>query len=200
MPTGEKRLTRYITTMTTLIHPIKRTVTAFVLTFALTSTAFAQETALEGLFQELSEATEDNHSRIADRVIARFEKSGSPAMDLLLRRGGDALEEGDDAAAIEHLTALVDHAPDFAEAYHRRATAYFRAGLMGPALDDLRQTLVLNPRHFRAMFGVGILMEELGRKDEAIAAFEAVLDLYPLEPDATDALARLALEIEGQAI
>lgn len=183
-----------------LIHLIKRTVAAFAVTLTLTGPGFAQETALDELFQELSEATEANHSRIASRVIAQFEKSGSAAMDLLLRRGGDALEDGDDRAAIEHLTALVDHAPDFAEGYHRRATAYFRAGLMGPALDDLRQTLVLNPRHFRAMFGVGILMEELGRTDEAIAAYEAVLEIYPLEPDATEALARLELEVEGQAI
>ena len=186
--------------MTTLTHHIKRTVAAFAVTFTLTGSVFAQETGLDDLFQELSTATEANHARIADRVIARFERSGSAAMDLLLRRGDDALEEGDDIAAIEHLTALVDHAPDFAEGYHRRATAYFRAGLMGPALDDLRQTLVLNPRHFRAMFGVGILLEELGRTDEAVAAYEAVLEVYPLEPDATEALARLALEIEGQAI
>ena len=200
MPSGESRLTRYITYMTTLTHLIKRTVTAFVVTLTLTDPTLAQETALDSLFQELSEADEGNHDRIANRVIARFEKSGSPAMDLLLRRGGEALEEGEEAVAIEHLTALVDHAPDFAEGYHRRATAYFRAGLVGPALDDLRQTLVLNPRHFRAMFGVGVLLEELDRRDEAIAAYEAVLDIYPLEPDATDALARLALEIEGQAI
>lgn len=200
MPSGESRPTRYITTMATLTHLLKRTVTAFAVTLTLTTASFAQETALDGLFQELIEAEEGNHARIADRVIARFEKSGSAAMDLLFRRGGDALEDGDDQAAIEHFTALVDHAPDFAEGYHLRATAYFRAGLMGPALDDLRQTLVLNPRHFRAMFGVGILMEELGRQDDAIAAYEAVLEIYPLEPDATDALSRLALEIEGQAI
>lgn len=200
MPSGESRLTRYITFMTTLTHLIKCTVTAFALTFTLTSPSLAQETGLDSLFQELSEADDSNHDRVAKRVIARFEKSGSPAMDLLLRRGGEALEEGDEQAAIEHLTALVDHAPDFAEGYHRRATAYFRAGLMGPALDDLRQTLVLNPRHFRAMFGVGLILEDLGRQEEAIAAYDAVLDIYPLEPDATNALARLALEIEGQAI
>jgi tetratricopeptide (TPR) repeat protein len=186
--------------MTTLTHLIKRIVTAFAVTFTLTTASFAQETALDSLFQELIEANEGNHARIAERVRARFEKSGSPAMDLLLRRGGDAIEADDNVAAIEHLTALVDHAPDFAEAYHRRATAYFRADLMGPALDDLRQTLVLNPRHFRAMFAIGIILEVLGRPDEAIAAYQAVLDVYPLEPDATDALARLVIEIEGQAI
>jgi len=186
--------------MTTLTHLLKRIVTAFFVTFTLTTPSFAQETVLDGLFQELKEADETNHMRIADRVTARFEQSGSAAMDLLLRRGGEALEVGDDRTAIEHLTALVDHAPEFAEAYNLRATAYFRTGLIGPALDDLRQVLILNPRHFRAMFGVGVVMEELGRQSDAIAAYQAVLELYPLEPEATDALARLALEIEGQAI
>ena len=186
--------------MATLTHLIKRTVAAFAVTLTLTTGTLAQETALDGLFQELIDAGEGNHTRVANRVIARFEKSGSPAMDLLLRRGGDALDEGEDRVAIEHLTALVDHAPDFAEGYHRRATAYFRAGLLGPALDDLRQTLVLNPRHFRAMFSVGTLMEVLGRQNEAIAAYNAALVIYPLELDATNALARLAIENEGQAI
>ena len=58
-------------------------------------------------------------------------------------------------AAIEHLTALTDHAPDFAEGWHARATAYFRAVLLGPAMDDLQRALVLNPDNFDAVFGLG---------------------------------------------
>ena len=121
-------------------------------------------------------------------------------MDLLLRRAEDAAEEGQFEVAIEHLTALVDHAPEFAEGYHSRASAYFAVGQIGPALDDLRQTLVLNPRHFEAMYGVGIMLEELGREDDAIAAYQAIQKIYPLDPRAAEALARLELKLEGQAI
>jgi len=160
----------------------------------------AQQTDLDALFQELIEADEATHARVANRILSRFEKSGSPAMDLLLRRGTDAAEEGEFTAAIEHFTALIDHAPDFAEGYHSRASAYFSAGLMGPAIDDLRQTLVLNPRHFEAMFGVGVIMEELGKDAGAQAAFEAILEIYPLDPQALEALERLDLKTQGQAI
>lgn len=186
--------------MATLTHRFKRTVTAFAVTIALTTPLAAQETDLDDLFQELIAADEATHERVADRIIARFEKSGSPSMDLLLRRASDAAEEGEFEIAIEHLTALVDHAPDFAEGYHSRASAYFAVGLVGPALDDLRQTLVLNPRHFEAMFGIGIMLEELGRDADAIAAYEAIQEIYPLNPRAAEALARLELKLEGQAI
>ena len=179
---------------------IKRTVTAFLLTFALSAPLTAQETDLDALFQELIEADEDTHERIADRITRRFEQSGSPAMDLLLRRGNDAAEEGEFNVAIEHFTALVDHAPDFAEGYHSRASAYFMAGLIGPAIDDLRQTLVLNPRHFDAMFGVGIILEELGREDDAILAYQAIQEIYPLDPEAAEALSRLETQTTGQQI
>jgi len=186
--------------MATLTHRFKCTVTAFALSLAIASPLAAQETDLDTIFQELIEADEFTHERVADRIRARFEKSGSAAMDLLLRRGSEAAEEGDYAIAIEHFTALLDHTPDFAEGYHSRASAFFGLGLIGPALDDLRQTLVLNPRHFEAMFGIGIMLEELGRDADAIAAYEAIQEIYPLDPQAAAALARLDLKTQGQAI
>src|SRR5690606_3470319 len=94
--------------------------------------------------------------RLAEADILReWSKSGSPAMDLLLKRGREAMEAGDLKAAIEHLTALTDHAPEFAEGWNARATAYFLAGAFGPSVDDIRHTLALNPRHFGALAGLG---------------------------------------------
>lgn len=186
--------------MAVLISRIKCIVTAFVLAMAMPAGLAAQDADLDALFAELRAADDDTHTRVADRILRRFEQSGSASMDLLLRRGSEAAEEGDFAVAVEHFTALVDHAPDFAEGYHSRASAYFGLGLIGPALDDLRQTLVLNPRHFEAMFGVGIVLEELGRDEDAIAAYRAIQELYPLDPDAATALERLQLKTEGQAI
>jgi len=76
--------------------------------------AAAQTAKLDELFAELSEADARRAARIEREIWAEWSKSGSPAMDLLLQRGRDALAEGDYALAIEHLTALTDHAPDFA--------------------------------------------------------------------------------------
>ena len=61
-------------------------------------------------------------------------------MDLLLTRGRDALEAGETVLAIRHFTALIDHAPEFAEGYNGRATAYFQMGRYGLSLEDIRMT------------------------------------------------------------
>ncbi|WP_440227336.1 hypothetical protein, partial [Escherichia coli] len=82
-----------------------------------------------------------------------WSQSGSPAVDLLLRRGQDALEAGAPEVAVEHFTAAIDHAPAFAEGYAGRAAAYYLTGRVGPAIDDLRAALVLEPRHIAALQG-----------------------------------------------
>ena len=181
-------------------HSFKRTVAAFLLGSCLAGPILAQETADEDLFQQLLEADEATHEAIANRIIGTWVRSGSPAMDLLYRRGEEALEDDDPRAAVEHFTALVDHAPDFAEGYHARASAYFAMDLIGPALDDLRQVLVMEPQHFQAMFGFGAILESLERPEDALEVYEAVLKIYPLFPQAVEGVARLKLQLEGQAL
>jgi len=190
----------YITLMVQVFPRFNCVVAACVASLLFAAPLSAQHADLDALFQELREADKQTHARVADRIRRRFSQSGSPAMDLLLRRGNEAAEEGDLTAAIEHYTALIDHAPDFAEGYHSRASAYFSVGLVGPAIDDLRQTLALNPRHFEAMFGVGIMLEELGRTNEAVAAYEAIREIYPFDPQAAAALDRLDVQLQGQAL
>ncbi|WP_339929791.1 tetratricopeptide repeat protein [Yoonia sp. 208BN28-4] len=155
---------------------------------------------LDDLFQELLEADEQTHSRIADRISGQWERSGSAAIDLLYRRGTDALEENEPGIAAEHLTAALDHDPTFAEGYHARASAYYALGMVGPALDDLRQTLVLEPRHFDAMFGFGVLLEELERYEDAAEVYRRIQEIYPLDPEAAAGLERISLQLEGQSL
>ena len=111
-----------------------------------------------------------------------------------------ACAAGDYAAAIEHFTAVVDHAPDFAEGYNGRATAYYFAGLIGPALDDIRQTLVLNPRHFGALRGFGAILEQLGQDEQALEVYGKVLALSPHAPDMEEAAERLEQKLLGRSL
>jgi tetratricopeptide (TPR) repeat protein len=121
-------------------------------------------------------------------------------MDLLLKRGRDALEEEDNERAIEHLSALTDHAPDFAEGWHLRATAFYRAGLYGPALDDLERALALNPNNFNAIFGLAVMMQEFGDLARAAEAYDRVLALHPHHEQAKEAKERLAGQGIGQTL
>ena len=68
------------------------------------------------------------------------------------------------------------------------------------ALDHLRQALVLNPRHFGAMRGVGVILEDLGRPADALEVYRAILALNPASIDMQKAADRLELELEGQAL
>lgn len=140
------------------------------------------------LLEQLRTGTPEQ-AAITERTLEReWARSGSATMDLLLKRGREALAVGDTGTAIEHLTALTDHAPQFAEGYHARATAYFRAELFGPAIDDLEVVLSLNPQHFNAIFGLGVIFDELGRTRQAAQLYRRVLALNPHQENATKAL------------
>jgi len=118
-------------------------------------------------------------------------------MDLLLTRARDALDAGDTTLAIRHFTALVDHAPDFAEGYNGRASAYFQAGRYGLALEDIRKTLELNPRHFTAMSGLALILEELGEPGDALDAWRAVERLHPNLEGLEASIKRLEISVGG---
>ncbi|WP_245008476.1 tetratricopeptide repeat protein [Paracoccus marcusii] len=146
---------------------------------------------LDDAFARLAQ-TEGEGWRIAESDILReWSRSGSPAMDLLLQRGEAALDMGDIPSAIGHLTALTDHAPDFAAGFQTRAAAYATAGQFGPALADLRRTLELEPRHFAALTQLGAMLEEMGDDARALAAYRASLAIHPHQQEAIDGKARL---------
>ncbi|NAZ35494.1 hypothetical protein GT358_01525 [Rubellimicrobium sp. CFH 75288] len=142
----------------------------------------------------------DAARRIESELAALWSRSGSPALDLLLRRGQDALKAGEAAAAVEHLTAAIDHDPTFAEAYVARAAGFYLLNQPGPALDDLREALVLNPHHWEAMKGFALLLEEIGRPEAALEVWRRVTEINPQDAIARSSADRLALSLEGRAI
>ena len=154
-------------------------------------TAAFAEMASPELLERLRSASEIDAPRVEREVETVWSRSGSAAMDLLLKRGRDAMEEGNMPLAIEHFTALTDHAPDFAEGYHMRAQAYFRANLYGPALDDLETTLSLNPDNYNAIFGFAILVQEFGDLRRAADLYRRVLAINPNHENAKSALSGL---------
>ncbi len=175
-------------------------IVAALLPLFFSSPLLAQTERLDTLFAELAASDESAAPRIEREIWSEWSKSGSPAMDLLLQRGRDAMAEGDTDAAIEHLTALTDHAPDFAEGWNALATAYFQAGEFGPSVQDIARTLTLNPRHFGALSGLGMIFEELGDDARALEAYKAALALHPHLAGAQEAVKRLEAQATGQEL
>jgi Flp pilus assembly protein TadD len=162
--------------------------------------AQAEAAALDDLFIALRDAEGPAVHAIEAKIVQEWSRSGSPSIDLLLDRGRDAMEREDWSRAIEHLSALVDHAPDFAEGWNARATAHFQAGRFGHALRDIEQTLALNPRHFGALSGLGVIMEQLGHEQLALQAWQAVAELSPNRQELDETLARLERKAMGQTL
>lgn len=166
---------------------------------ALATPVFAEDNArLDDLFRQLQTATEAEAQQITQAIWLEWSKSGSPAMDLLLKRGRDAMGHGQPGLAIDHFSALIDHAPDFAEGYNARATAYFQTGDLGPSVSDIARTLTLNPRHFGALSGLGMIFEELGQPEKALEAYQAALAINPHLTDVGEAVKRLETSLGGQ--
>lgn len=156
---------------------------------------------LDDLYTRLAQAQDAAEAgRIEAEIRIEWSKSDSSAMDLLFQRGTDALAAGNIPAAIEHLTALVDHAPGFTEGYSARAAAYYAAGEVGPALADLAHVLEADPRNFDALMTLGILLEESEKPEKALEAYRAVQAIHPFLTDVNDAIDRLAKTLEGQEL
>jgi tetratricopeptide (TPR) repeat protein len=166
----------------------------------LASPVTAQTEKLDELFTELLTADATDARRLEREIWSEWSKSGSPSMDLLLERGRSAMQEGDLPAAIGHLTALTDHAPDFAEGWNARATAYFQAGEYGPSINDIARTLTLNPRHFGALSGLGMIFEQLGDEERALEAYKAALAIHPQLEGIRESVERLETKAAGQEL
>lgn len=193
--------------MSVFLPNLKHTVAAFVaiVMFSLPSgaenpTIGPDLTDPDALLAQLAEADPAEAMRIDRQLKAIWSKSGSAAMDLLLKRGRDALEVDNLAAAIEHLTALTDHAPDFAEGFHARASAYYEAELYGPALSDLERALALNPNNYDAIFGLGTILEVFNEDERAFEMYSRSLELHPHNEPVTDALERLKPKVAGKTL
>ena len=158
------------------------------------------EERIDRAFERLTVEDEETWRDAQKDIATLWSKSGSPSFDLLLKRGRDAMEREDFAAAALHFDDLVNLAPEFAEGWNMRATLRFHQKEYGRSLADIAETLALEPRHFGALSGMGIILETLELKSEALSAYRAALEVHPHMENAQEAVDRLAPDVDGKPI
>lgn len=181
----------------------KGAVTVFCLVVGISLPATAQSVGsvdIEQLLTDLANPETENWESVERQIRNEWSKSGSASMDFLLQRGQKALDEGNFDLALEHLTALVDHAPDFAEGWNARATALFNKELYGPAMADLARALDLNPRHFGAMTGLAVILQSVGMYEDAMEAWRLVKAAHPHRPEMQEAMDALDTLLGGSTL
>ena len=139
----------------------------------------AADSEVDLLFAQLLTADTETAQQIELRILEIWSDSGSPSMNLLLQRGRRAIAQRRHRAAIDHLTALTDHAPQFAEGWNARATAWFMMGRYELSMADIERTLALNDRHFGAMAGMAMILERRGLNEEALSVLLVVEGIHP---------------------
>jgi len=157
--------------------------------------------SLDTLFEALKIAPDDASAKaIEDRIWAIWMSSDSDTCNLLMNRVKVATDDKDYDLAIKILDAIVTIKPDYVEAWNRRATLYYIKHEYGRALADLREVLAREPRHFGALGGLGLILQDIGDDKHALQAYQAALAIDPHLRDLADTVKTLREKVEGRDI
>ena len=156
---------------------------------------------LDFLFGALKVAPDETTAKaIEQRIWALWTASRSDTAVLLMTRVQKAIEDKDIDLAIKLLDAIVKIKPDYVEAWNRRATIYYMKKDYGRALADIREVLKREPRHFGALSGMGLILQDIGDDKQALEVYRRVLSVYPRMPRIPDLVKKLQEQVEGRDI
>lgn len=135
---------------------------------------------LDRLFAQL-QSTGDRAEAVAiqESIWGLWFQSEDAAVTRWMRRGNIALNQGRLDEALAAFDQVVREAPEFAEGWNRRATLHYLMGSYAASVRDVERTLALEPRHFGALSGLGLINLRLGHNDQAIKAFREALKVNP---------------------
>ena len=175
--------------------------TAATLTFVVPTQAGQKDPRLDGLFEDLRKApTEEEAQPVEEKIWRVWLMSGNGSVDAEMLRGLHAMGKKDNEAALDAFTRAVTMQPDFAEGWNKRATVNYLLGRYDQSVIDIQKTLELEPRHFGALSGLGLINLALGRDRQALAAFEAALKIHPHMPGADSHIRELREKFRGKGI
>jgi tetratricopeptide (TPR) repeat protein len=156
---------------------------------------------LDFLFGALKAAPDETSAKhVEARIWAIWLHTPSDTAALLMMRAKAAMDAQQTDVAIKLLDSIVKLRPDYVEAWNRRATLYYLKNDYGRSLADIQQVLVREPRHFGALAGLGMIMQDLGDDKRALDAFRKALAVNPHLDKVPDLVKTLSEKVEGRDI
>ena len=167
--------------------PVTRTLSIFlalaVAAVALPAAADQNDARLDGLFTRLQATSDAREARSIEGVIwAIWIESADAAINKEMTAGIAAMRIGDMRTALSVFDSVVEQAPDFAEGWNKRATVYYLIREFDASVRDVGRTLALEPRHFGALSGLGLIYLAVGEEEAAMRAMEKALTIHPHMP------------------
>ena len=175
---------------------------ALVLLLALIAgSAWATDSRLDHLFQQLGQAQDAAEGdRIAMAIVDIWNRPADEVTRELLEHGQSALFELDTKTALAAFDASIEREPNYAEGWNKRATLYYVMGEFDASIADIVQALRLEPRHFGALAGLGMVYDAQAHQQHALHAYRAALTINPYLNDVRKRAETLEREIAASRI
>jgi tetratricopeptide (TPR) repeat protein len=156
---------------------------------------------LEPLFEQLAGADSVQQAETMVREIwGIWYESGDADINDLMARGMVAMNAGRFDVARRFFDEVIEADPDFAEGWNKRATVHWLMDNLEESMDDIQRTLALEPRHFGAASGMGLIFMQRGDKDGALRAFQQVLKINPSDTGAIRRVEKLQRLVDEEAV
>ena len=132
-----------------------------------------REESLDRLFASLRKASGEQAAKATEEKIWElWSRSDSATAEVLLGQAVMAMGAADNAASLEILDRIIVAYPTFAEAWNKRATLHFMIGNYDASLADIEKVLDLEPRHFGALAGRGMIYQRQGKWSAGPVCFQ----------------------------
>jgi len=156
---------------------------------------------LDFLFGALKAAPDEVSAKhVEARIWAIWIQTPSDTASLLMTRAKTAVDAKKIDVAIKLLDSVIKLRPDYIEAWNRRATLYYMQNDYGRSLADIREVLIREPRHFGALAGLGMIMQEVGDEKRALEAYRKALAVNPHLEKIPEQVKALTEKVEGRDI
>jgi tetratricopeptide (TPR) repeat protein len=154
---------------------------------------------IDFLFGALKVAPDDASAKaVEDRIWAVWTSAGNETTNLLMSRAKKAADDKDYDLAIRMLSSIIEIKPDFTEAWNRRATVYFLQKDYANSIADIAKVLAREPRHFGALSGLGLIMQDIGDDKHALEAYRKAVEVYPRLKGMEEKIKTLKDKVEGR--
>lgn len=158
-----------------------------------------KDTRLPALFDRLLATEDDGEADTIEQEIWRiWYEIPDPKIQFMMAQGAQAMSVGDFDIALQIYDQIVADAPDYAEGWNRRATLNYLMGRFDASIADVQHVLALEPRHFGALSGMGLIYSAIEDDKSAIAWFGKALEVNPHMYSVRKRLEDLKDKVEGE--
>ena len=135
---------------------------------------------LSYLFDKLTDSENQQEiNKLTSQIWNIWHEIDDPKMTRIFESGVQLMNLGYLPRAIDYFNKVIIKKPNFAEAWNKRATAHFMMGNFDLSMKDISNTLKLEPRHFGALDGMGLIFIHLNQYEKAIEIYDQMLEIFP---------------------